>query len=102
GINSELSYGDGSGATTSLPPFRNRFGGGPGSVRGYKESYLGPRDSLSNPYGGNMVVSNQFELIIPTPAKISGSTRVALFYDMGGLFSPRGPTLFNHLPAPLT
>jgi len=86
-INSELSYGDAFGSTTSLPPFRNRFGGGPGSVRGFKESYLGPRDDRGNPYGGNMVVATQFELIIPTPAKISGSTRVALFYDIGNVFS---------------
>jgi outer membrane protein insertion porin family len=95
------SYGEGSGATTALPPFRNRFGGGPGSVRGFKESYLGPRDNLSNPYGGNMVVSNQFELIIPTPAKISGSTRVALFYDMGGVFSTRGVNFYDKLGDPI-
>ena len=100
-INSEVSYGDGYGATTALPPFRNRFGGGPGSVRGFKESYLGPRDNLSNPYGGNMVVSNQFELIIPTPAKISGSTRVALFYDMGGVFSTRGVNFYDKLGDPI-
>ncbi len=100
-INSELSYGDGFGTTTSLPPFRNRFGGGPGSVRGFKESYLGPRDNLSNPYGGNMVVANQFELIIPTPAKISGSTRVALFYDVGGVFSTGGVNFYDKLGDPI-
>ena len=26
------------GETTSMPPYRNRYGGGPGSVRGFKES----------------------------------------------------------------
>ena len=100
-INSELSYGDGYGNTTSLPPFRNRFGGGPGSVRGFKESYLGPRDSFGNPYGGNVVVANQLELIIPTPAKISGSTRVALFYDMGGVFSTGGVHFYDKLGDPM-
>ena len=99
-VNSELYYGAAFGATTALPPFRNRYGGGPGSVRGFKESYLGPVDSLGNPYGGNMVVANQLELIIPTPAKISGSTRVALFYDMGGVFSTGGVTFYDKLGDP--
>jgi outer membrane protein insertion porin family len=100
-FNSELSYGDGYGATTSLPPFRNRYGGGPGSVRGFKESYLGPRDSFGNPYGGNVVVANQLELIIPTPAKIAGSTRIALFYDMGGVFSTGGVSFYDKLGDPI-
>ncbi len=100
-VNSEVSYGDGYGATTSLPPFRNRFGGGPGSVRGFKESYLGPRDNFGNPYGGNMVVANQIELIIPTPAKIAGSTRVALFYDIGGVFSTAGVNFYDKLGDPI-
>jgi outer membrane protein insertion porin family len=100
-INSELSYGDAYGTTTSLPPFRNRFGGGPGSVRGFKESYLGPRDNFGNPYGGNEVIANQFELIIPTPAKIAGSTRVALFYDIGGVFSTRGVNFYDKLGDPI-
>ena len=86
-FHSELSFGDGFGDTTALPPFRNRYGGGPGSVRGFKESYLGPVDNLGNPYGGNLLFANQFELIIPTPAKIAGSTRIALFFDVGGVFS---------------
>jgi outer membrane protein insertion porin family len=74
-INSDLSYGDSFGDTTALPPFRNRYGGGPGSVRGFKESYLGPRDTpYGNPYGGNLLFANQFELVIPTPEKIAGST----------------------------
>jgi outer membrane protein insertion porin family len=100
-INSELSYGDAFGDTTSLPPFRNRYGGGPGSVRGFKESYLGPRDNFGNPYGGNMVVANQFELIIPTPEKLGGSTRLSLFFDAGGVFSTGGVNFFDKLGDPI-
>jgi outer membrane protein insertion porin family len=99
-VNSELSYGDAFGETTALPPFRNRYGGGPGSVRGFKESYLGPVDNLGNPYGGNVLFANQLELIIPTPAKISGSTRIALFYDIGGVFSTGGVDFFDKLGDP--
>jgi outer membrane protein insertion porin family len=99
-VNSELFYGDAYGDTTALPPFRHRYGGGPGSVRGFKESYLGPRDDLGNPYGGNMLFANQFELIIPTPEKIAGSTRIALFFDVGGVFSTGGVNFFDKLGDP--
>jgi outer membrane protein insertion porin family len=98
-INSELFYGDAFGETTALPPFRHRYGGGPGSVRGFKESYLGPRDDRGNPYGGNMMFTNQFEIIIPTPEKFAGSTRLSLFFDVGGVFSTRGVNFFDKLGA---
>ena len=100
-LNSDLSFGDAFGETTALPPFRNRYAGGPGSVRGFKESYLGPRDSLGNPYGGNLLFVNQFELVIPTPEKISGSTRMALFYDVGNVFSTGGVSFFDRLGDPM-
>ncbi|HLF13043.1 MAG TPA: outer membrane protein assembly factor BamA, partial [Gammaproteobacteria bacterium] len=97
-VNTDFSYGDAFGDTTALPPFRNRYGGGPGSVRGFKESYLGPRDNpYGNPYGGNLLFANQFELVIPTPEKIAGSTRMALFFDIGGVFSTGGVTFFDKL-----
>jgi outer membrane protein insertion porin family len=100
-INSELAYGDAFGETTALPPYRNRYGGGPGSVRGFKESTLGPIDQRGNPYGGNFLFANQLELIIPTPAKIAGSTRIALFYDFGGVFSTGGVSFFDRLGDPM-
>jgi outer membrane protein insertion porin family len=100
-LNSEIAYGNAFGDTTSIPPFRNRYGGGPGSVRGFKESYLGPRDSYGNPYGGNLLFANQFELIIPTPAKISGSTRIALFLDVGNVFSTEGVNFYDKLGDPI-
>jgi outer membrane protein insertion porin family len=93
-VHSELAFGDSFGETTSLPPFRNRYAGGPGSVRGFKESTLGPLDNLRNPYGGNLLFANQLELIMPTPAKISGSTRIALFYDFGNVFSTNDSVRF--------
>jgi len=100
-INNDLSFGDAFGETTALPPFRNRYAGGPGSVRGFKESYLGPRDNLGNPYGGNLLFVNQFELVIPTPEKIAGSTRIALFADVGNVFSTGGVTFFDRLGDPI-
>jgi outer membrane protein insertion porin family len=100
-VHSELAYGDAYGTTTALPPFRNRYAGGPGSVRGFKESTLGPLDNLRNPYGGNLLFANQFELLIPTPAKIAGSTRIALFYDLGNVFSTGGVNFYDRLGDPI-
>jgi outer membrane protein insertion porin family len=100
-LHNEISYGKAYGDTTSIPPYRNRYGGGPGSVRGFKESYLGPRDDFGNPYGGNLLVANQFELIIPTPEKIAGSTRISLFFDAAGVFSTGGVNFFDKLGDPI-
>lgn len=100
-VNSNLAYGGAYGETTSPPPFRNFFGGGPDSVRGFEESYLGPRDSRNNPYGGNLRVENQFELILPTPQQFSGSTRIALFYDVGNIFSTTDTVFRDKLGDPI-
>jgi outer membrane protein insertion porin family len=100
-INTEIAYGDAYGDTTALPPFRNRYAGGPGSVRGYRQSFLGPRDSLRNPYGGNLLVTNQFEVIVPTPEKLAGSTRISLFYDAGNVFSTGGVNFVDRLGDPI-
>jgi outer membrane protein insertion porin family len=80
---SRVSYGAAFGDTTALPPQRNVFLGGPGSVRGFEESRLGPRDSLGNPYGGDFAVTGQIEAILPMPEKFASSARLTLFYDFG-------------------
>jgi outer membrane protein insertion porin family len=86
-FNAELGYGEDVGPTTALPPYRQFFAGGPDSVRGYRESRLGPKDQFGSPYGGNMKVIGRTELIVPIPQKWSSSARVSLFYDMGNVFS---------------
>jgi len=97
-INSEMRVADAYGDyTTAPPPYRNSFGGGPGTVRGYKESWLGPRDSLSNPYGGNVLFASQFELIIPTPEKFAASARLSAFFDIGNVFSSGGVSFYDKL-----
>ena len=101
-INSEVNFGDQYGdVTTAMPPYRNFFGGGPNSVRGFKENYLGPRDSLGNPNGGNLMVLNQFEIIMPTPEKFGTSARMAFFLDVGGVFHTNGVEFFDLLGDPL-
>jgi len=79
-------YGAPLGSTTAIPPYRNFFGGGPDNVRGFRESLLGPRDQFGNPYGGNLRLTSQNELIFPMPAKWAQTARVALFFDLGGVY----------------
>jgi outer membrane protein insertion porin family len=86
-FNAELGYGEDIGKTTALPPFRQFFGGGPDSVRGFQESRLGPKDDFGRPYGGNMKVVGRTELILPMPQKWQTSARVSAFYDIGNVFS---------------
>ena len=88
--NTELGYGMALGSTTSLPPFRNFFAGGPDSVRGYRESRLGPKDSYGNPYGGNLKVASQVELLMPMPEKWRSTARFSAFFDIGNVFSTEG------------
>jgi outer membrane protein insertion porin family len=100
-INSEIDFGDSYGDTTALPPYRNFYGGGPNTVRGFKESYLGPIDSLANPNGGNLLFANQVELLLPTPEKIRGSTRLSVFYDIGNVFHTGGVVFYDKLGDPI-
>ena len=81
------AYGDSYGSTTGLPPYRQFFAGGPDTVRGFRESRLGPKDNYGNPYGGNLLVAARAELIIPMPAKWQSSARVSLFYDAANVFA---------------
>jgi outer membrane protein insertion porin family len=81
-----IDYGSPLGNTTAIPPFRQFFGGGPDNVRGFRESRLGPKDNFGNPYGGNMRITSQNELIFPMPAKFAQTARVSAFLDMGGIY----------------
>jgi outer membrane protein insertion porin family len=83
-----IDYASALGHTTALPPFLNYFAGGPDSVRGYRESTLGPRDNIGigHPYGGNFRLVNRFELIFPVPEKWKSAARVSWFYDLGNVF----------------
>ena len=100
--NAELGYAAGLGDTTSVPPYRQFFGGGPESVRGYKESWMGPRDSFGNPYGGNVLVASQLELIIPLPEKFQSQARASVFYDIGNVFNTGEVAFTDKLGAPVT
>jgi outer membrane protein insertion porin family len=100
-LNAEVALGEALGDTTALPPYKQFYGGGPTSVRGYKESYMGPRDSFGRPYGGNMLVASQLELILPLPEKFASQARASLFYDVGNVFNTGEVEFTDKLGAPI-
>jgi outer membrane protein insertion porin family len=93
--NAEFSYAEALGDTTEIPPFRRYFGGGPGTVRGFREGWMGPRDTNNNPFGGNVRASTQLELILPIPGDIGTTTRFSLFFDAGNIFSSDTTPFFD-------
>jgi len=100
-LNTELGFGEALGDTTALPPYKQFYGGGPQSVRGFKESYLGPRDSNGRPYGGNVLVASQLELILPLPDKWASQARASLFYDVGNVFNTGEVSFVDKLGSPI-
>ena len=87
-FSADLGYGNALGSkTTSIPPYRQFFAGGPESIRGFSESRLGPKDGFGNPYGGNLKVVGRAELLFPVPQKWRASTRISAFFDIGSVFS---------------
>ncbi|MDH3350524.1 MAG: outer membrane protein assembly factor BamA [Gammaproteobacteria bacterium] len=100
-VNTELGISEALGDTTAAPPYKQFYGGGPESVRGYRESYLGPRDSFGRPYGGNVLVASQVELIIPLPDKWASQTRASLFYDIGNVFNTGEVAFTDKLGSPV-
>lgn len=98
----KLGLGGGYGDSNGLPFFENFYGGGIGSVRGYRSYSLGPRSEshayvMSNPrqldpdpdpVGGNVLGEASAELIFPTPfAPGSRNVRTFLFFDAGNVYS---------------
>jgi outer membrane protein insertion porin family len=93
-LNLRASYGQSFGDTVGLPPYRQSFAGGPDTVRGFRESRLGPKDNYGNPYGGNALLVGRAEVIIPMPRKWQSSARASVFYDIGNVFSTNDDTVF--------
>jgi outer membrane protein insertion porin family len=91
----EVAFTDALGETTDPPPASSFFAGGPSSVRSYRESSLGPRDSNGRPYGGNLLVVGQAELTLPLPEKFASQTRASLFFDIGNVFFTGNTKFFD-------
>jgi outer membrane protein insertion porin family len=96
-LHGALDYGAPLGSTTSLPPYLNYFAGGVDSIRGYRDSTLGPRDNINggDPYGGNLRIVGNVELLFPVPEKWKTAVRVSWFYDIGNVFQTGSKVRFK-------
>lgn len=98
-----LGYGDGISGGDSVPFYRNFFGGGFGSVRGFRDNSMGPRSGLVDretglsvagfdpeSVGGNVQIEGGLELIFPTPfIEDSSKVRTLAFLDAGNIFDTK-------------
>ncbi len=71
-----------------MPFFKNFYGGGTGSVRGYAANSLGPRDANNLPLGGTRRVVGSMELMTPMPGIKDKSVRMSAFLDAGAVYGP--------------
>jgi outer membrane protein insertion porin family len=86
-LKGDIGYGDGYGDTKKLPFFKNYFGGGVKTVRGYKDYSLGPRDSNDDPLGGNMKLFGSVDVSFPDPLGLAPeSVRMGAFIDVGNVY----------------
>ena len=95
-LHSNIGYGDGYGSTENLPFFKNFYSGGNGSVRGFEQNTLGPRDvpitpgyeHEAEPFGGNVVMEGTVEVLFPMPfLKDKRLVQMTVFVDAGNVFS---------------
>ena len=85
-LNGEGGIGNGYGGMP-LPFFKNFYAGGPGSVRGYGPSSLGPRDKDNNALGGTKRIVGNAELLFPMPGMSKEkSVRLSAFVDAGTVY----------------
>lgn len=86
-LNGEVNYGKGLGGKT-YPIFKNFYGGGIGSVRGYESSSLGPKAPNGDPLGGSARIILNAELQFPFPGSgLDRSLRWFTFFDAGNVYA---------------
>src|SRR3989339_138533 len=82
-FNTELGLGSSAGGR-SYPVFKNFYGGGLGSVRGFEQGSLGPVDASGTVLGGSRKLNVNMEVLAPFPGAGNDRTlRVYGFWDMG-------------------
>lgn len=85
-LNTELGWGRGLGGR-AFPVFKDFYSGGLGSVRGFAQSSLGPRDVTGAYIGGPKKLTLNAEINMPFPgAGNDRSLRLYGFYDVGNVF----------------
>jgi outer membrane protein insertion porin family len=98
-FNGELGWGKGMGGRP-FPVFKNFYSGGLGSVRGFDQGTLGPRDVTGSSLGGPKKVTLNLELITPFPGAGNDRTlRMFTFVDAGNVFGDKQDVRWNDMRA---
>ncbi|MEP7101962.1 MAG: outer membrane protein assembly factor BamA [Burkholderiales bacterium] len=86
GFNADVSWGKGLGGHP-YPIFKNFYGGGLGSVRGFDQNSLGPVDVTGAYIGGNKKINLNSELYLPIPGTGNDRTlRWFTYVDVGNVW----------------
>jgi outer membrane protein insertion porin family len=98
-FNAELGWGKGL-SGRPFPVFKDFYSGGLGSVRGFEQSTLGPRDVTGSLIGGPKKITLNAEIIGPFPG--TGNDRTLRWYgfaDAGNVFGENDRVLARDLRA---
>jgi len=94
-LNAELGLGRSSG-DRSFPVFKNFYGGGLGSVRGFEQGSLGPQDISGTSIGGSRKFNLNMEILAPFPGAGNDRTlRMYGFWDVGMVGGPDAGLAIN-------
>lgn len=84
-FNGEAGWGASVGGRT-FPVFKSFYGGGLGSVRGFEQGSLGPKDASGTVVGGTRKLNLNAELLTPFPGAGNDRTlRLYAFVDVGSI-----------------
>ncbi len=98
-LNGEFGWGKGL-SGQPYPLFKNYYSGGLGSVRGFEQGSLGPRDASDLAIGGPKKLTLNAELIAPFPGAGNDRTlRLYGFVDAGNVFGENERFRVNDLRA---
>lgn len=97
-FNTQFDWGKGLSGNT-FPVFKNSFGGGLGSVRGFESNTLGPKEEDTGLYiGGPKRLNANLEVLAPLPGLGNDRTlRMYAFLDAGNVFGASDPIRFSDL-----
>ncbi len=99
GFNADVSWGKGLGGHP-YPIFKNFYGGGLGSVRGFDQNSLGPVDVTGAFIGGNRKLNLNSELYLPIPGTGNDRTlRWFTYVDVGNVWGENDKLTVDSLRA---